>query len=252
MADYCKDKNLLTCYLGTEGELRDVHSIVASRIAGCSYEDFRVLIKGEDKAAKSQRQAAKITLFATLYGAGAAKIAEGLGITQEEAQEYIDSIYAQFPGVVEWKQAVERRALQTGNVLIHGGTIRHLSKLITSGDKGVSSKAMRQAGNASIQSAGGNQIKRVMSRVWDSNLLDDYDFRWYFSIHDEVVISVGREHAVDVTRVMHGFMTEQFLDVVPSSSSIGVGRSFGNLVELPETFDAELLEKTVESLFTVA
>ena len=253
MADYCKDENLLTCYVGTPDQLRDVHSIVASRIAGCDYSEFRRrLKKGTDeemKLANSQRQTAKVTLFATLYGAAAPKIAEGLGISEEEAQEYIDAIYEQFPGAKQWKSDTEDMAKDQGWVPIHGGSKRHLQSLITSDDRYTASKALRQAGNARIQAAGGNQLKRIMGRIWDSNLLDDYDYRWYFSVHDETLHSIGRKDAVEVLGILHGFMCEQFLDVVPSASSIGVGRNFGQLNELGEVFDPETLNAAVDCLF---
>jgi DNA polymerase I-like protein with 3'-5' exonuclease and polymerase domains/5'-3' exonuclease len=249
LADYCQDANLLTCYLGTKEQLRDVHSIVACKIAGCTYEEFRARLKSGDELSAKQRQAAKITLFATIYGAAAPKIAEGLGITEAEAQEYIDAIYAQFPDVKAWKEASEDQARRLGFVEIHGGTIRHLASLVLSDDKYTAAKAMRQAGNARIQGAGGNQIKRIMSRIWDSRLIEDYDYRWYFSVHDETVHSVAREHAVPVIKILHGFMTEQFLKTVPSASSIGVGRSFGELNELGEVFDEEAIAKAVEAIF---
>jgi DNA polymerase-1 len=253
MADYCKDASLLTCYVGTPDQLRDVHSIVASRIAGCEYAEFRRrLKKGSDeemKIANDQRQKAKVTLFATLYGAAAPKIAEGLGISEDEAQEYIDAIYEQFPGAKQWKDDTEVLATDQGWVPIHGGSKRHLQSLVTSTDRYTASKALRQAGNARIQAAGGNQLKRIMGRIWDSDLLDKYDYRWYFSVHDETLHSIGRKDAAVVLEKLHSFMCEQFLDVVPSASSIGVGRNFGQLNELGEVFDLDTVQKAVDGLF---
>lgn len=253
LADYSQDANLLTCYLGTKEQLRDVHSIVACKIADCSYEEFRRRIGSENKeessAAGAIRQKAKITLFASIYGAGPAKIGQGLGISKEEAQSYIDAIYTQFPEVKAWKEASETMARSAGWVPIHGGTVRHLQPLINSDNQDVAAKALRQAGNSRIQSAGGNQIKRIMGRIWDSRLIEDYDYRWYFSVHDETVHSFHKDHAVPVLRQLHQFMTEQFLITVPSASSIGIGRNFGDLNELGEVFDEEKIVQAVVSLF---
>lgn len=259
MADYCQDENLLTCYLGTKEQLRDVHSIVACKIAGLSYDEFRKRYKEEEAKLNANesitpiysvmRQRAKITLFATLYGAAAAKIAEGLGITEEEAQGYIDAIYDNFPKAKDWKEESESMARNYGYVPIHGGTVRHLAPLINSEDTYTASKALRQAGNARIQSAGGNQIKRVMSRIWDSRLIEDYDYRWMFSVHDETVHSIHKDHAAPVLKVLHSFMTEQFLLTVPSASSIGVGPNFGQLNELGETFDEDKIKGAVSGIF---
>lgn len=259
LADYCLDPSLLECFIGDN--LKDVHSIVGSRIAGVSYDDFRARYKLEEKESSLAvsektvevlfsliRQRAKITLFATIYGAAAPKIAEGLGITVEEAQGYIDAIYEMFPGVKKWKEESEQFARLYGYVPIHGGTIRHLASLINSDDTYTASKALRQAGNARIQSAGGNQIKRVMSRIWDSNLLDDYDYVFYFSVHDETVHSVSVEHAAEVIPVLHGFMVEQFLNTVPSRSSIGLGLNYGQLREIGEDPDIALINKTAQEL----
>ncbi len=253
LADYCQDANLLTCYLGTKEQLRDVHSIVACRIAGCDYAEFRRRLKSEDKSeadeAAAIRQKAKITLFASIYGAGPAKIGQGLGISKEEAQTYLDTIYEQFPEVKAWKEASETMARTVGYVPIHGGTVRHLQPLINSDNQDIAAKALRQAGNARIQSAGGNQIKRVMCRIWDSRLIEDYDYRWYFSVHDETVHSFHKDHAVPVLRQLHSFMTEQFLTIVPSASSIGLGPNFGDLNELGESYSEDKIQDAVNQLF---
>jgi DNA polymerase I-like protein with 3'-5' exonuclease and polymerase domains/5'-3' exonuclease len=249
MADLCKDEALLACYVGTKDQLRDVHSLVGAQILGIEYEDFRTKLKSSDEAVAAEftavRQKAKMTLFALLYGAGAPKIAEGLSITVEEAQAYIDAIYARFPRVLEWKEGVENTARTEGVAKIYGGTIRHLASLISSADTYTASKALRQAGNSSIQSACASQVKRILSRIWDSRLLDDYDYHFYFSLHDETVHSVAVDDAVEVTRILHGFMTEQFLSAVPSASSIGVGKAYAPLVEIGEEFDEEKLKEAI-------
>lgn len=258
VASYSKDPALLSCYIGDHK--RDTHSIVGARVAGVSYEEFIAMRKSEDKEVASKaagiRQIAKIVLFATLYSAAAPKIAETLGIQENEAQTYIDAIFGEFPEVKKWKQESEDMAERLGYVTIAGGTKRHLAKLITSNDKWEASKALRQAGNARIQGAGANQVKIVMSKVWDSNLLDTSSLRWKFPCHDEVCFSVGRADGVEVIQRVHGMMTEDFLGNVPSESSIGVGLNYGQLTELEKPlaalgvgFDAGVVQKAIDGLF---
>jgi len=100
-----------------------------------------------------------------------------------------------------------------------------------------------------IQGSAASQMKTVMSALWDSNLLDRYDMQWMFPLHDEAVFSVNPRDVVAVTQAMHKFMTEQFLDVVPSASSIGLGKNFGELTELGEVFDAGKIEETLSDIF---
>ena len=252
-ADYSKDTNLMSCYIGSKDQLRDVHSIVASKIAGVSYEEFVKMRKSSDKETADKadkiRSIAKIVLFASLYSAQAPKIGETLGIPEKEAQEYIDAIYSQFSSLAKWKRDVENFASTHGYVRLIGGTVRHLRKSLLSDNSYEQSKGLRQASNAMIQGAAASQMKTVMAALWDSNLLDCYDMQWMFPLHDEAVFSVNRRDVVVVTQAMHKFMVAQFLDVVPSASSIGLGKNFGELTELGEVFDAVKIEETLSDIF---
>ena len=90
-----------------------------------------------------------------------------------------------------------------------------------------------------------------MCKVWNSSLIENYQFQWMFPVHDEAVFSVAGtdQEVIDVLKIMHGFMTDQFLEGgVPSASSIGIGRNFGDLVELGEVFDESLIRKTLTDL----
>ena len=137
----------------------------------------------------------------------------------------------------------------SGVVRTYRKAVRHLGPALLSDNSYERSKALRQAVNTIIQSSGAEQMKTVMTRIWDSRLIEDYDFQWMFCLHDEIVVSVGREDAAHVIKALYGFMTEQFLDVVPSASSIGLGKNFGELVELGEVFDAEKIEETLSDIF---
>ncbi len=102
-----------------------------------------------------------------------------------------------------------------------------------------------------IQSAGANQLKTVMSAVWDSDLFEKYDVRWMFMVHDEGCLSVAAKDVVPVIEQVHKFMTAPFLDGLPSASSIGLGKTFGTLVELGEVFDADKIDGALNEIFKV-
>jgi hypothetical protein len=44
-------------------------------------------------------------------------------------------------------------------------------------------------------------------------------------------------------------MTEQFLNVVPSASSIGLGKNFGELTEIGEIYSDEKVQAALNKLF---
>jgi 5'-3' exonuclease len=258
MAELSQDEGLLSCYVGNN--LRDTHSLVAHRIAGVTYEEFMDMRMSEDKTISSSasaiRRIAKAVFFGYLYGSAAPKTAETLGITEEQAQTYIDAINSAFPGIKRYQEESSSLAETLGYVPLLGGTKRHLAKLVTSEDKWEASKALRQAGNSRIQGAAANQIKTVMTKVWDSHLLDDTSFKWLFCVHDEIVVSTDAHDTVDVIHEVHKIMTEPFLKSLPSESSLGVGKSFGALLEQPENefsggrFNKEMLQKAIDSLVT--
>lgn len=251
LSEMSGDVNLRSCFVGEN--LKDTHSITAAMILDVPYEEFITRKNSDDKdvatEANTARQNGKTTFFAVNYGSMAPKVAETLGISEEVAQGYIDSLERAFPGVFEWKKETESFALSKGYVEILGGTRRHLANLLRSDDKWAAQKALRQASNARIQSAGGNQLKLIMSAIWDSDVIEKYDYRWYFSVHDETVHSIGRGDAVECIKLLHGFMTERFMETVPSKSSIGLGSTFGTLIEIGEDFSEELVLKALDEIF---
>lgn len=251
LGDYSRDENIMSAYMGDD--IKDLHSFTAAMILKVSYEEFRKRYKSEDlsvaQEADRARQAAKVVFFASSYGAMAPKIALGLGVSEETAQSYLDALDQAFPRVGRWKKETEEFASRHGWVPILGGTRRHLRDVLLSSDKYTASKALRQASNARIQGAGGNQIRTIMGRVWDSDLLDQYDVRFYWPVHDELCFSVHRDHAISVVQELHAAMCEQFLDVLPSGSSIGIGPSYGMLTELGEVFDPKRIQEVLDEVW---
>jgi DNA polymerase I-like protein with 3'-5' exonuclease and polymerase domains/5'-3' exonuclease len=251
MAEHSGDANLTSCFVGEN--LKDTHSITAAMIEKVSYEEFIARKTSDDpaiaEAAGMSRQYGKTVFFATGYGSMAPKIAETLGVTESQAQGFIDALKKAFPQLFVWKDKNEDLARSQGWVPILGGTRRHLASLIGDQASYEYMKALRQASNARIQGAGGNQLKTIMSDLWDSSIIERYDYRWYFSVHDETVHSVGKGDAAACIRELHELMTRPFMPRIPSCSSIGLGRTFGTLVELGETYDAGRIGETLAELF---
>ncbi len=247
LADLSKDENMMSAYVGDN--LKDLHSFTAAMILGISYDEFRRRYESEDAeeaaAADKARKVGKGVFFASSYGAMAPKIAEGLGISTDEAQKYLDALDRAFPKVAKWKAEVEGFAASRGYVDVFGGHRRHLRDALMSDDKWVAQKALRQASNASIQGAAGHQIRQIMGHLWDSDILDKYDVQFIAPIHDEVILSVGCKDVVPAIQGIHALMCEKFLDTLPSASSIGIGKSYGDLIEIGEVADTAKIEAAV-------
>lgn len=118
------------------------------------------------------------------------KIAESLGIAESKAQSYLDARQSLFPrGPVLWKRRDGSQCRSKGGCCPRWCT-RHLAPLLLSDDKWIAQKALRQASNARIQGGRWQSVRTVMAKIWASTLLDQYDFRFYWPVHDEIVVSV--------------------------------------------------------------
>jgi hypothetical protein len=87
-----------------------------------------------------------------------------------------------------------------------------------------------------------------MSKIWDSGVFTNgkYDCQFYFAVHDELVYSVIAEHAVEVTKIVHGCMTEQYAGMkIPVVSEISFGRTYGEQVEVGPVADPVEIMKAV-------
>lgn len=158
----------------------------------------------------------------------APKLAETLIVPEEEAQAYIDAKEAAFPGARIWKDSVIEEAKANGIVRTKGGAVRHLADALMSQNRQESSKAERQAVNFKVQSSSAEMTKLALGRMHRAGLLDKYDCKFYFPVHDEVVWSVTLEHLLPFLVELHACMTAQYADlIIPVGSSISFGRSFG-------------------------
>lgn len=262
MASESKDPNMLSCYVGDN--LRDIHSLVAVRAApfiwGCAttYEEFMGMRESDEqeaaKKAKTLRDGAKTTNFATQYGAQALKVSIQLKTDEDTAQQFIDAKNATFPGIEEWKDAVETQAQETGRVYTLLGVPRHLRKSVLSDNARTRSKADRQASNFRIQGSGAEMAKQALTRMWKSGLFTGGARAFFVApVHDEVVFMVHRDDAAEVIQKCHEIMKAQYADmIVPIESSLAVGLDFSAPVELGTEFTQEEVTEAVNALFKEA
>src|SRR5690606_24315378 len=74
-----------------------------------------------DDITHEQRQIAKRINFSILYGMTPYGLSKDLGISYNEAKEYIDRFMAQYPGVQEWMESVVEETQLHGYVTTHWG-----------------------------------------------------------------------------------------------------------------------------------
>jgi len=194
---------------------RDVHTATAAEVFGVAPE--RV---GDD-----QRRAAKAINFGLIYGMSAWGLARQLGIARGEAQTYVDTYFARYPGVRAYMDATRERAREQGFVETAFGRRLYLPE-IRSRNSQRRGYAERTAINAPMQGTAADIIKRAMIAVDAWLQRDAPGARLTMQVHDELILEVeaGAVDAVS-TRVRH-LMTEAAGLAVPLAAEIGVGANW--------------------------
>jgi uracil-DNA glycosylase family 4 len=181
----------------------DLHTVTAAKINGITPQQLFIDMMGSDpikKAkAKKMRKAAKPVNFGIMYGIAAPGLQadfknQGITVSEEEAQEYIDMWYELFYGV---KNHVDRMKLElkTNRRLVNMyGRVRHTPYQ----DDTLS------ALNFLIQGAGANIAKRVLGQLSDA--FKGKPVHIINLIHDEVILEYKLEYERELAQAMFDFM----------------------------------------------
>lgn len=161
---------------------KDLHTFVASQI-------FKI---PPEEVTKDQRSQGKTTLFLTVYGGGAAKLAAAFNIKKQEAQLIIDNFKRGFPDMDRWMES-QRQIAHTApyEVKTAFGT-RISTRDVLSSDYGVVLHGERISGNAPIQGSAGEAMLYKLSNIQDRVTTEGWDVVWLVSVHDSATWMVHK------------------------------------------------------------
>ncbi|MGL4526405.1 MAG: DNA polymerase, partial [Aestuariivirga sp.] len=154
----------------------DIHAMTAS-------EMFGVPVKGMDPMV---RRRAKAINFGIIYGISAFGLANQLGISREEAGNYIKTYFTRFPGIRDYMEATKRAAREQGYVETIFGRRCHFPR-INSPNPSERAFLERAAINAPIQGAAADIIRRAMIRMDDALAHAKLGARMLLQVHDELI-----------------------------------------------------------------
>lgn len=162
LAHFSKDPELLKIFRAG----LDFHGAVAAKL-------FDV---PADQVTKEQRSVSKTFSFAQLYGSGIDNLVVKTGVPRQRCQQLIKQYNDTFPGVLDFKNAVERYVKANGGIDNPFG--RHRAIPCDLSYTGV---------NSLIQGTAADMIKIAMIRVVRE--LSNLRSRLLFSVHDELVVN---------------------------------------------------------------
>jgi DNA polymerase-1 len=222
VADYSQiELRILAHITGDEG-LReafardlDVHAATAAKIWG-----FPV-----DEVPRDLRNRAKVVNFGLAYGMNAYGLGQRLGITPDEAQEFIDGYFAAFPNVRAFMQGVVREAYRDGYTMTILGRRRYIPELQHRNPR-VRSLGERQALNAPIQGSAADLLKLAMIRVQAGLDESGLGARMVLTVHDELLFEVPKGEVDDTQDLVRSLMEQAYPLDVPMKVDIAVGSSW--------------------------
>jgi DNA polymerase-1 len=163
---------------------QDIHAMTASEMFGVPLEQMTPEV----------RRRAKAINFGVIYGISGFGLARNLRIPRDEAQAFIDTYFARFPGIRAYMDATIGFGREKGHVETLFGRRIHTPEINARGP--TAGFARRAAINAPIQGTAADIIRRAMIRM--PAALEGLPATMLLQVHDELVFEV-EEGAVDET-----------------------------------------------------
>jgi DNA polymerase-1 len=181
--DYSQIELRLMAHLSADPRLRDafakgldVHQATAAEVFGLPLA----------QVSSDQRRTAKTINFGLIYGMSSFGLARQLGIGRSEAQSYMDTFFARYPGVKRYMEETRVLARERGYVETFFGRRLYL-KDINSRNAAARGYAERTAINAPLQGTAADLIKLAMIDVHGWLAQQAPDIRMILQVHDELV-----------------------------------------------------------------
>ena len=190
----------------------DIHAMTAS-------EMFGVPVKGMPA---DVRRRAKAINFGIIYGISAFGLANQLGISREEAGQYIKTYFERFPGIRDYMEETKRFARDHGYVETMFGRRVHYPEINTR-NPSMRGFLERAAINAPIQGSAADIIRRAMIRMPAAlEAAKLTSVRMLLQVHDELIFEARNGEVDKALKVAREVMEGASLPAVALSVPIQV------------------------------
>lgn len=209
MAHLSQDAGLLKAF----AEGKDIHRATAAEVFGTDFDDVTT----------EQRRRAKAVNFGLIYGMSAFGLAKQLDIPRNEAQTYIDTYFARYPGVLRYMEETRASASELGYVTTLFGRRLYLPEIR---DRNAMRRqaAERAAINAPMQGTAADIIKRAMISIADWIATETQgEITMIMQVHDELVFEVDAGQAERLKRQICELMAKAANLDVELLAEAGIG-----------------------------
>jgi DNA polymerase-1 len=221
-ADYSQIELRLLAHMSRDEILIDAfekNQDIHARTAG---EIFEVPI---EQVTSEMRRIGKTLNFALIYQQGAFATAQDLGISNKEAQAFINKYFARYPKVKGFLNRTIEEARTNGFVSTLWGRKRYFRFLNDRSDA-VRKADERAACNAPIQGSAADLMKLAMIRLRKDLLTNNLHAKLILQVHDELVLEVPEAEVEQTKQVILDAMLLDQPFKVPLKVDIGVSNNW--------------------------
>lgn len=215
LAHITQDKHLLEAF--NSGV--DVHTLTASKV-------FDVPVEA---VTKEMRYKSKAVNFGIIYGQSKYGLAKSLGISNADAETFIEKYFATYPRVKAYMEGTVLEAEEKGFVETIFGRKRYLATELSSSNGMIREFAKRAAINQPIQGTAADLMKIAMidfsKKLKENNLKS----KMIMQVHDELVVEVVKSELDVVTNLVKEAMELNQPLSVPLVVDVNVGESWKEL-----------------------
>jgi DNA polymerase-1 len=210
-AHFSKDEAFMRAFKQNE----DIHTRTAAEILGVESQSVT----------PEMRRIAKAVNFGIIYGMGARKLGEELGIDLKTAKKYISLYYERYQGVARYRQEMIATAHKNGYVSTLFNRKRYLPD-INHSNHVIRAEAERMAINTPIQGTAADLIKMAMINIYQ-RLNQGYSrSKMLLQVHDELVFEIPEEELDTVVLMIKDEMEGVYALRVPLKVDINIGKNW--------------------------
>ncbi|MFC1565677.1 DNA polymerase I [Candidatus Neomarinimicrobiota bacterium] len=216
MAHLSKDSELIRAFENDE----DIHARTASSVFGVPIKDVL----------PEMRRTAKIVNFGIMYGAGAFRMSQELGIPRSESQAIIDVYFKRYSGIQNYIDETLEQARTKKYVQTILGRKRPVWD-IDSDNHIRKEAAKRMAINMPIQGTAAEMIKKAMISIHNKIHCEKENSgynkaKMILQVHDELLFEVPDNQVESLTKMVMLEMENALPLTVPIVVDCGVGNSW--------------------------
>ncbi len=194
---------------------KDIHQITASQVFGVPLAEIN----------ENLRSKAKAINFGIIYGISAFGLAKQLGISRQEASDYIKSYLEAYPGIDSYMKKAVETARKQGFVQTISGRKCFISD-INNKNPIIRNEAERLAINAPIQGSAADIIKKAMIRLNQKFVAEKMQSQIILQIHDELIVESPKNEVEKATEILQKEMENALILDVPLKVDIKISQNW--------------------------